>query len=170
MARGGFRGNRMFKSWRGSSNTSLTLTGAGTSIASSIVFVDTPNTILRTLGGIRVAFSDQTLVAGDQAQITLGLFIVNQDAFSVGASAMPDPAGEPEADWLWWYPIQLFNFGVTTEALFAQGAAQANIRIETKAMRKTKPNDVYVLLAEYEDISGSPAVHVSGSFRTLIGT
>ena len=85
---------------------------------------------------------------------------------------MPDPATEPEFDWLWWYPTILASFGAATAAIanpVPQGESFDRIRVESKAMRKMKPGESLVLVAQYENIAGNPAVDVNGSLRFLFG-
>ena len=102
------------------------------------------------------------------AVITLGVGIVSSDALAVGATAMPDPAGEPDYPWLWWYPMLLCS-GVASDTvgLYPRGW---NINVESKAMRKVGPRQSVVLLAEYVGISGTPDYDVGGSIRFLVGT
>ena len=161
------------KHWHGSTDIGAGHTTVGTVIVSTFAVVDDPTTLLRTLGEVTAGFADQTLTAGDKARVTIGLGIVSADAVAVGATAMPDPASEPEYDWLWWRPITLFSFGAPTAGsteVFAGGEGFARIEVSSKAMRKMKPKQTLVLLSEYSDLSGTPAVDVQAGLRFLFGT
>ncbi len=160
-------GTRQRKHWHGSTNNSLAITGASTVIASSLDITD-PVTILRCLGEVLVGPGNSGIVANDGMRVTFGLGLVTTDAFTVGATAMPDPASEPEFDWLWWYPVAL-RFPTADGSLVGIASESARIRLETKAMRRASHSETLVLLGQYEDITGTPPVRVDTSFRILIG-
>lgn len=172
MARGGHvRGARQRKEWKslGAGGIDATLSSAGNNLMVNNPFGE-PCTILRIIGEVTVSFAVQTLVAGDAANITMGIGIVSSDAATVGSTAMPDPVSDPGFPWLWWYSTQLRNMSVTTESLFADGAGYARIRVESKAMRKVSPSESLVVVAEWTDINGAPIVNVDwAGARFLVG-
>ena len=157
-------GTRQRKHWHGTANASVAFTSASTAIIASLGITD-PVTILRTLGSSLVSIGP-ALVADDRAVVTLGLGLVSTDAFVVGASAMPDPANEPEFDWLWWYAAHVHLPDVDQ----AGGVASAmRIAVNSKAMRRASHQETLVLIGQYENILGTPTVHVNASLRILIG-
>ncbi len=167
--RGSPGGTRQRKHWVGTNGLSFgTVAANGTSIVNSIAFTD-PATILRLIGEVVTVFPNQTLVANDAAQLTLGIGLVSSDAAAVGFTALPDPLDEPGYDWLWWYSTFLFNMNITTENVVPDGSFYSRIPIQSKAMRKLKPNMTLVLVQQYLSESGSPTVGTAGQFRCLIG-
>ncbi len=154
---------RQRKHWEGTIPTPLALTAAGTFIWSSLG-INSPVTILRCIGELLINL-DETSVAGDEVQITAGIAIVSADAFSVGASALPDPEEDPEFDWLWWYP----TFLAAPDASESSHSGASRIRVDSKAMRKVKPSQNLIGVVQYKDITGLPAVQVNGMFRVLLG-
>ncbi len=164
----GRRGARQMKHWHQSSDVVGLLTGNATVILASFDIPD-PATLLRTLGSVLVAPTGGTVFSsGDRASCTFGLGIVSTDAFAVGATAMPDPATE-EYDWLWYYKT-FVSFEASVDHPGAEIALTDRQEIATKAMRKIKPRHTLVLLAEYQDLNGTPNLTVFGGFRSLFGT
>ncbi len=172
MARG-FRGapggTRQRKHWVGSDISTLSLTANATFIAAAVAITD-PITILRTLGNILVVpTGGGTFASGDSASITFGLGLVITDAFTVGASAVPDAADEADFDWLWWY-ASLVSFEASVDNPGQEIGLTERIRIESKAMRKVKGHGMsYVLLGQYTNLSGNPPMNVISQFRMLFG-
>lgn len=169
MSNGRRGGARQMKHWHGSTDTGTGFTGTATAILSTFDIGDSPGTVLRTLGNVLVApTGGVTFGADDQAAITLGIGIVSSDALAVGATAMPDPGGEPEFDWLWWYKVLV---SIEDAALPGQEIGGAErIHFDSRAMRKMKPRSALVLVAQYVDIFGTPAMNALSSFRVLFGT
>ena len=158
-------GTRQRKHWHGTINTTQKFVGASTGILANFP-IDSPATILRTLGQVLLSASETDTVAGDQCAVTLGLCVVSTDAFTVGASAMPDPASEPEFDWLWWHSSQFF---IPATPLGRSLGEVDRVTIASKAMRRVSHSEQLVLLGEYVNIAGSPPIDVSAGIRFLIG-
>ena len=164
------RGMRQRKHWHSLAPTGAAFTANATAILGSFTAAGgEPFTVLRLLGQILVVpLPGGTFVEADVARLTFGIGVVSADALAVGASAMPDPDGEPDYPWLWWH---------TTVVVFA-GAAPAGdeiavnerIDIESKAMRKVGPRQSLVMVAEYVDIGGTPPMDAHQGCRFLIGT
>ena len=127
-----------------------------------------PFTILRMLGELLVTPDEAGVVAGDAASITVGIGLVSSDAFTAGAASMPDPGGDPDYDWLWWYVVNLmFAEGSTASSRSISG--NARVRIDSKAMRKVSPKQTLVILGQYADFVGVPPVDVLANIRFLVG-
>ena len=163
-------GQRQMKHWHGSGDSLVSFTADATGLLSTFSNPEDAATVLRTLGQyLVVPTGNGTFVAQDAAAVTLGLGIVSQDAAAVGASALPDPAGEPEYDWLWWHKTML-NFEGSVDSPGQTIGLVDRIEFDSKAMRKMKPRQSLVMIAEYVNINGDPPISVSGSFRVLFGT
>ena len=161
------RGMRQRKHWHLLGDVTFNFTANATAILGSFSAAgNEPYTVLRLIGELVCVAGAAGVTAADKAVIAVGVGIVTSDALAVGASAMPDPGGEPDFDWLWWYQAQMMY---PVAAQVGGAGEQARIRIESKAMRKVSPRQSVVLLAQYIDITGTPPVSVLGSARFLIG-
>ncbi len=160
---GSARGMRQRKHWHGLGATSANFTANATAILGGFSFAD-PATILRTIGSV-VVVPGAAVVALDLAEVVFGLALVSTDAFTAGAGSMPDPFSEPEFDWLWWKTVYYANGrggdGAPDEARY--------VDVESKAMRKLKPGETLVMIGQYVDIVGTPALDVDVNVRFLVG-
>ncbi len=124
------------------------------------------NTVLRMLGEYGVAPTSAPSTT-DQAKCTIGIGVVSTDAFNVGASAMPDPAGEPGYPWLYWAEHPLFYSATTQDAASAVGTVRQAFDI--KSMRKVTDRQSLVFIFQYTDILGAPPLTMAASqTRVLI--
>ena len=132
--------------------------------------VITPHTILRLRGSWFAAFNAAT-VSQDEARITAGVCVVSTDAAAVGSSAMPDPASDADYPWLWIEPISMFSPFVLDGTAADNGGHLPMYRgvIDSKAMRKIKPNQSLAWILQYQDVTGTPAVRVGAATRVLTG-
>jgi len=112
-----------------------------------------------------------TTTALDECKIVLALGMISTDAFSLGSTAVPDPAGEPEYPWLWWKSLQMFSpFVIDGTGSDDSGALILRGEMDVKAMRKIKPGQTLTWIAQYVDITGTPSVQLSmGQTRVLLG-
>ena len=94
-----------FKSWDAISSLTETRSTNGTFSGAALSFLQ-PATLFRFRGWIGGNFSG-TIAAGDVMRFTAALAIISTDAFTLGLTAMPDPAGEPEYPWIWWGSMRL---------------------------------------------------------------
>jgi len=112
-------------------------------------------TIARIRGSLQ-AYLTAASAAGSGFHCAIGICIVNEDAFSVGSSAVPDPI----ADALWdgWMYHRFFDLHAQTTTL-ADGvnAVSAGIQFEvdTKAMRKMRDEDVLTAKVEVVEVGTS---------------
>ena len=162
------RGLRQRKHWHAVGDVIVSMTTTATAILGSFTASGAePFTVLRMTGAVAAA-PRGAAVDLEAAAITLGVGIVSSDALAVGATAMPDPAGEPDYPWLWWYPMLLLSGNASdTVGAYPRGW---NINVESKAMRKVGPRQSLVLLAEYVGLTGTSDYDVVGSIRFLVGT
>ena len=169
--RGGYRsgGKKIdFKSWFSIPAITLPFTGNATVSGGALLF-DIPATVLRIRGELIYQMQATGIAIGDQARVGFGLGIVSQDAFALGATALPDPLGDVSFPWLFWNET---NFASELAAATnTAGSAVRRLVVDTKAMRKLKPEEALVAIYQYDDITGTPGVDVhQGQLRTLIGT
>ena len=147
-----FRGPRKDKVWAfiGGSTHSLTtgVTQVGGSVSSSENV-----TMLRMLGEYVVA-PVATPTALDQCEITVAIGKFSTDAFTLGASAMPDPFDEPEYPWLYWASHKFFMG--TTDTDPSSAAASVRRSFDIRSMRKLKVRETFGVVIQYTDIAGAP--------------
>jgi len=138
-----------------------TFSGAGlsTSVAA---------TILRCRGYVQ-ATMDASKQVGDNLTITFGLGIVSGDAFAAGAASLPGPSTDPEWPWMWWGAMDLSAQVAAGDD--AWGSHSQRLEVDTKAMRRWKPNETLFMTAEVTSVAGAPVVEaIFGQVRVLIGT
>ncbi len=157
---------RKVKQWRGLGGTVLTLTGSSTNIAGSISFTEA-QTVIRILGEYTIG-PTAAPAALDSVHMNVGLCVASTDAVAVGATAMPDPADEPEFPWLYWKQHMLFY--ASTASVQSSQAANLRHSFDIRSMRKFSPRESLVLITEYGDLTGTPPITVSfAQTRVMVG-
>ncbi len=158
------RGNtpRKSKAWDAVPGFTQAMTATGTFALATISFVR-PTTIIRMLGEYLISpTGGGTFAADDRATVTIGLGRVSSDAAALGASAMPDPAGETDYSWLYWAQHQ-FNYFAA--GVGDSGLAGASVRVpfDVRSMRKFSPRESMVFVFEYTSINGAPPLTIDAS-------
>ena len=172
MARQFSRSTRMDKGWNGIARTSVALTSSGTSIGNGIgpaeAIFGPQATLLRSLIEYTVAPTSAP-TALDNVTIALGLGVFSSDAFTLGASALPDPGAEPQYPWVYWREHSLF-FADTSADPSSQGAS-VRVTADVRSMRKIKQSQVLGWVFQYTDVVGAPPITISlSTTRVLFGT
>ncbi len=158
-----------FKSWDAAPGLITSVTMSTTTISGSLAF-SIPATVLRWRGYWSAAF-DETAQANDRMILTLGLAILSTDAVTLGVTAVPDPASEPEYPWIWWGEMALNSFGVIADTTAGWGPSAQRQEIDSKAMRKIKPGESLLAIIQSTNASGAPVTLLDiGQVRVLVGT
>ena len=138
--------------------------GAGTSVANSnTLFLSLfagalalrPFTILRTRMIITIE-SDQFGVT-ERPSGDYGRIVVEDQAVGIGATAIPSPVSDPEADWFVYQPLSYTFLFVAAGTIQADASRQ--YLVDSKAMRKVDIN---------QDIAGM--IHLRGSVGAIVGS
>ena len=169
MARRSSRGGRVldFKQWLSLPSLEATFSTDGNIGGSALAFV-APATILRIRGSFFVQF-DSTAQVGDNISVAVGIGIVSTDAAALGATALPDPASELEYPWLWWGSMNLASEVAAAPTAWGPGAQF--MEVDTKAMRRVKPQQSLALIVEVFSATGAPVTLLkSTAMRVLVGT
>ncbi len=164
--RGGGNYQRQRKHWHSIITSPVAFVGDATSLHGSFSLND-PATVLRMLGELSITATSAP-TASDQCFITHAIGVVSTDAAGVGASAMPDPAAEPDYPWLAWWQHSFFF----STADLGGGDAARSVRqaFDIRSMRKMKPRESLVVVSQYEDSAGTPAMNVApADVRVLFG-
>ncbi len=136
------------KSFMGSSNLGVAITG----------------TIARVRGDCSVMMDVNA--ADDAGVVGVGLILGTDAAVAVGTTAFPSPTADLDADWLWHGFFALRSLTSTQEANV--GGQYAPREIDSKAMRKFKPNENLVAVGGVTIQAGTPTFDILGAFRVLI--
>jgi len=156
-----------FKQWGSITGLIAELSANQTTISGSLAFT-VPATILRFRGYVAAMF-DESMQAGDQLILTFGLGLFSTDAVALGATAMPEPANEPEFPWIWWKEMRLDAFAAA--AVSTYGSTNQRYEVDSRAMRKVKPGESFAFVVQATGAQGAPVTLVDiGQTRVLIGT
>ena len=161
----------MRKHWVGAGGTAADFTGDSTvnlqQVGGTGGLADA-FTVLRMLGGYTI-FPTSAPVAGDEVTVSYGIGVVSSDAATVGASALPDPGTEPEYPWLYWASHALGYSNNSVQQITGAGAVRVDFDI--KSMRKIKPSESLVSVAQYNNVAtggNPPLTIVVGGLRVLV--
>ncbi len=165
-------GARLQKRWEGLAATTLDITVAGTYPLSGSLAITVPTTVLRMIGEYIIA-PTAVIQSQDQIFFTVGIAVISTDAATLGATAMPDPLGEPGFPWLYYMGHSL-QWGAACSGTAGQGpqGAAGSLRhsFDVKTMRKIKPRETLIMIGEYTDSAGTPPISVlTGPTRVLVG-
>ncbi len=160
----------MSKRWGGTQDTTkLFTTDNEISILSNAGAFTEPGTFLRAVGEFLVVPTGAgTFAALDFATITFGLAIIASDAVEAGSGSMPDPGGEQDYPWLWWYHTAL-AFEGSADAPGQELGLTSRKSFDIRTMRKFKNRETLVMIGQYQDVSGLPPLTVHCGFRWLSG-
>ncbi len=166
MARNHGSGQRQAKLWQDIPGFRMSFTGDDTQVQAGLS-ATAPETVLRMIGEYVVA-PDAATVDEDDATITVGIGVVSTDAFTLGATAMPDPAAESDFPWLYWksHPFVFNQTGVDPNV----AAAHLRQSFDIKSMRKITARQTLTMIVQYGSITGDPPIQFSaGITRVLVG-
>ena len=163
MARQFVRSQKKAKLWLSTPSVDLFLSAAGTVAGGSIPF-SSPQTVLRMLGEYIIA-PNTAPTAADRCRIAVGVAKVSTDAFTLGATALPDPAGDPEFPWLYWMQHSFFYSDVSLES---GGVRDVRVSYDIRSMRKFNSGESLAWVAQYVDVAGTPPMRLGfGQTRVL---
>ena len=166
MARSVVRGAKMSKIWRDIGPGSSPLNTHGLTTLLGTLDFNQPETILRMVG--EYSFQPDTTsaaVAGDRAVITVGIGLVSLDAAVAGATALPDPDGDSQYDWLYWHAHSYYVGTILTNPVIA-----LRHQIDVRSMRRAKARQTLVFLVQFDIESLTPVVRfMQPRIRVLVG-
>ena len=121
-------------------------------------------TLVRSRGAGQYRF--RPAAANDVHVVGVGLIVVNSDAFAIGATAIPSPTDDIDAEWIY---HRIFAPAVAFEA-YASGLNEFTeyFEFDSKAMRKLHPGDTLVWTTDGIVSSGSPVSDISAACRFLV--
>ena len=167
MPRGRVVTPRRRKTWDGLPGIAIDMTASGTFLGAALAFGEAGSTLMRLIGEYTI-LPTAAAAAGDEAIVTVALGIVSSDAFTVGATAMPDPGGEAEYPWLYWAAHPL-AFNTTALGGNLTDTGMFRHRFDIKSQRKIAGGQALAMIIEYGDLTGAPPLTiVIGQTRVLI--
>jgi len=120
-------------------------------------------TLVRTRGEVLLALTSAA-AAGNAFVGAIGIGLASEQAFAVGATAVPLPVSEAGAEsWIWheWFSVVAFS------ATDFGGAAQTQrMVIDSKAMRRVEENMIIYMAIEATE-TGTAGLEVSANTRLL---
>ena len=163
----GRSGRRTDYAWltAGGVKTALDLAVASADILVGRLDFASPGTLTRVRGVIHADLDAGG--ADERAIVAVGLIIVKQVAATAGIASVPTPFTEGSAPWLWhgYLPVSA-GAGGTLET-----AESYTIEIDAKAMRRLKPDDSLIMVAEVAmSVDATGTVDLMWAGRALIGT
>ena len=122
-------------------------------------------TVLRLRGSVFCELNAGAV--NERVLVSVGLIVVGSNAFQAGAGSVPSPATDSDADWMWFEQLSVSSLeegAVVNDALFDR------VKIDSKAMRKVKPDDVVVFVVEVaQSTDQTGTVDLMYMFRELVG-
>lgn len=121
-------------------------------------------TVVRIRGWLQLFLTAHN-TDGDGYFGAFGIGKVSEDAFNIGATAMPGPI--TDAGWGGWQYHQFISVHTPDALLFGTEAATLNQDVDTKAMRILKSNEVIFAMIEVTEI-GIAVLQVHFDSRMLL--
>ena len=124
-------------------------------------------TLVRIRGSISLWLEVVTTVGDAFGDVGVGIGIVSDDAFAIGATAMPGPLSDPGWDWMFVEYLSAMVGRSVSESELVGPLGEVRVPIDTKAMRKVKPNQTVFGMVETEDEIGAVTLVYSAMTRML---
>ncbi len=101
--------------WVRGFTTAQAIAGANTKSIDSIVVAGTIglDITIRRVRGLLTIVTDN-FAASEQQSGVFGAIMVNEEAFTIGATAVPGPVSDPDAEWSIWMPFNTQQFVYTS--------------------------------------------------------
>ncbi len=155
-------GRRTDYTWQGAFS-SIGVAANATAVAAIGGALNVSATLTRCHGEILASIDGP--VATDALVVGLGLMVVTEEQLAVGATAIPNPSDDLDADWFWHGFIPLSSQGSVQD----QQNNVGRLTVDSKAMRKMKQTMSIALVIDNGTLTGTPAIDVSFGIRNLFG-
>ena len=121
-------------------------------------------TVMRTIIGIDVAHLIHDSGEGSQ-DVSIGIGVASQDAFSAGGASLPDPAVQgdfPTRGWVWRARFRVYGFAADQAAVFNR-----RIDLDIRARRKLDNGESFIKVTNTVDQGTSGTINAIGLIRQL---
>jgi len=155
-------------SWTGLRGVLLSIASNAAALV-DVASVAVAATLMRTRGQLLAQIDGP--VDGDANAVALGIIIVTEEQIAGGASTVPSPTFDLDAEWLWHgYMLLSAQAGTGVGASLNVGSVVDRLVVDSKAMRRMKQSQHVALAVESNSLSGTGLLNVFGAFRVLFGT
>jgi len=163
------RSSRRSSQWSAGSRVSTlqSVTAAGKTTWDVGQVSTASSTVIRIRGHFTAQLSVVTTAHDGYSVCGIGIGVVSDDAFQIGSSAMPGPISDSNWDWMFVNYFSLVGESVTESF---QGLGAIRIPIDSKAMRKLKPNQVVFGMLETSNEVGAATIQLQAMTRMFIKT
>ena len=165
MARSRNTGRRTDYEWQGLLGFQLSTIAEANQFV-TLLTTNAAATLIRTRG--EILYSIDGPADNDAKSLGFGIIIATDAQVTAGVTAFPSPLSVLDADWLW------HGFGLLKSQSATQfsdlGGQVGRLVIDSKAMRKMKPNDNVVFVVDGANLAGTPVADVQVAARLLLGT
>ena len=125
-------------------------------------------TLVRTRGHLAIWISSAGSDGDGFTRVQAGIGIVTTDAFAAGGSSMPTPLDDPDwGGWLWFDAVGPV-IGQELANLNSGPMGQVRLPIDSKAMRKVKPNETIFGSVSFQAEIGVATINMAMDTRMLI--
>ena len=142
---------------------SITTTGA----VQGLVTFGSPGTIMRVRGEVQGIFTTGA-AANSMKVLACGLIVVSAEALAAGVASIPSPAEDLNSPWFW------HGFLLLARTTATEGdddfMASHRVTIDSKAMRRVKPNESAVFVMDPIDLVGSEGAQLQFAARLLFAS
>ena len=143
-----------------------TLEAAGASAQTFLTSGTMPETILRIRGNV-LAYIDATQAPGTFVKVGMGLIIMPE---GTGSTVTSSPISDSNAPWLWHIQFALAYEEYVTDVVANQVASGFRGVIDSKAMRRIRPDREVQFVIENVTVGGAGAIALSVDGRMLLGS
>ncbi len=130
----------------------------------AVAVFNSSGTVMRVRGELMASMNGPS--AADITVLGVGLIVATDAQVTAGAASFPSPLSVGDADWMWHGFVPLVSQGVVEDQFGNVG----KIIVDTKAMRRVKPNEQLVLVADAVLLVGTATVDLAFGVRVLFGT
>ena len=125
-----------------------------------------PETLLR-IRGTFLAYLDGTQTGGEAVRVSTGLIVMPE---GLGVSVISNPIADGNAPWLWFETFVLAYEEMVSNVVDIPGATSFRVAIDSKAMRKLRPDREIQWVTEVTTVLTTSAVNSSLQARFLYGS
>ena len=146
------RGPKRPVGWASALSTTWAAVNNGTTVMAALIPAAGWETFLQaTIVRIRGVLQARGSLGATGIEIAgaYGIIVVKEAARLIGVTAIPHPATDGNADWMYWTPLMGFSHTVATEKTI--DSLPVNLIIDCKAMRKVDPQ-VDCLIEVFQNI------------------
>ncbi len=146
--------------------TTLDLAEGSANVGTNGMVVSVPSTSMRIRGEVLVQLDAGAV--DERACIAMGIIKVSNSAFAAGIGSIPNPFADAESEWVWHSFTSVTSMA---EAAVGSDYIASRVVIDSKAMRKCKPNETFAFVAEVaSSVDATGSVDLIYGWRQLFGT